>query len=177
MGKESCQGRPMSDSGIPHRVRSVRQERRLSQNRLNDVSGCSSGYINRLESGKLAKRGVATDISERIAAALGVNADWLVRGVGERDAVPLPEGIADLPEEALVAVRVAIGRDVSPNLAVERARQHIADHGASSLKTQAWVATSSCAARSTSSIMTEHKCPISELCSSPIGHCRSHPYG
>ncbi len=81
----------------------------VSANRANDLAGFpSDGYVSRISTG--ARKKVDLGMLERLAAALRVRFDWLVRGVGDMDLPPDPAEAAKLPERALVALRVAVGR-------------------------------------------------------------------
>lgn len=60
----------------------------ISKNELNERCGFADGSISRISTRRSAPRSETTEI---IAAALGVNFDYLTRGVGPRDVVGIPE--------------------------------------------------------------------------------------
>jgi transcriptional regulator with XRE-family HTH domain len=101
------------------RLEQLRESDRLSANRVNELAGFrSDGYVSRISTG--ARKKVDPEALERLAAALRVRFDWLVRGVGEMELDPDPPQSEHLPEKAKVALRVAIGRGVDMATALER---------------------------------------------------------
>lgn len=61
-------------------LRRARQSKELSQEELADLAGLHRTYVSSVER---KRRNISIDNMERLAAALGVNVTYLLRGTGE----------------------------------------------------------------------------------------------
>jgi transcriptional regulator with XRE-family HTH domain len=62
---------------IGERIRDIREQKRLTQDRLAEISGISKGFLSDLENDK---RNVSSEYILRIANALGASVDFLLTG-------------------------------------------------------------------------------------------------
>ena len=62
---------------VGDRIREVREHRRLTQDRLAEVTNISKGFLSDVENNK---RNVSSEYLLRIANALGANVDYLLKG-------------------------------------------------------------------------------------------------
>lgn len=83
------------------RIREQREERRWTQEKLAQLAGMSKGFLSDLENNKA---NVSAEYLLRIANALGVSLDYLLRGdVGQQEAerapVQIPRELSELAQE------------------------------------------------------------------------------
>ena len=83
---------------IGERIRKSRQEARISQEELAEYAGISGSYISDIEAGK---RNFSVDVLMKIAEALQVSTDWILRAdtpgtaaVLNRDVERILEGLS-----------------------------------------------------------------------------------
>lgn len=129
--------------GVPDlaaRIEQRLEELGLSLNKAGELAGWVPGYLSRVKHRK--RRSVGPEMLERLAAALRVHFDWLQRGVGEKELGPDPAGAEGLPERAVVGMRVAIGRGLPADEALERLQAYCKEHPrrVEGLGTQEWIA-------------------------------------
>lgn len=84
-------------SDLGKRVTKLREISGLSSRALSELAGLSHGALGQLERGELAD--LTTGSANRLAAALGVSIDFLVRGNGE---MPTEERVRAAVESARV---------------------------------------------------------------------------
>lgn len=74
---------------IGQRIRNYRNQQKLSQEKLADISGCHPTYIGQLERGE---KNATLESIEKIASALGVSLSELFEKLGDehsKDSIPL----------------------------------------------------------------------------------------
>ena len=92
---------------IGERIRKSRQEARISQEELAEYAGISGSYISDIEAGK---RNFSVDVLMKIAEALQVSTDWILRAdtpstaaVLNRDIERILDGLsADEPNDVML---------------------------------------------------------------------------
>lgn len=77
---------------LGERLKNRRQELRLSQQELSDITGVRRATISELESGK--QQGMTVDTAKALARALGVSIDYLVGTWDESKGHPEPAALA-----------------------------------------------------------------------------------
>jgi transcriptional regulator with XRE-family HTH domain len=82
---------------FPERLRMARELGDLASYELAELAGVSGGYPGHLEKGR--RKNPGSDVASKIARALGVSLDWLLRGEGPA------------PTKAQVQAAVAVARD------------------------------------------------------------------
>ena len=65
---------------VGDRIREIRESKRLTQDKVAEVTGISKGFISDVENNK---RNVSSEYLLRIANALGASVDYLLRGPSE----------------------------------------------------------------------------------------------
>ena len=82
------------------RIREIREERGLTQDRLAELAGISKGFLSDVENNK---RNISSDNLLKIADALGASADYLLRGETKqsrgRTPVVIPSELSQAAEE------------------------------------------------------------------------------
>lgn len=89
------------------RIRSARERRRWTQERLAEAAGISKGFLSDIENDK---RNISSESALKIADALGISLDYLLRGQsGERERqrqpVSIPPELSRLAEEMELSYR------------------------------------------------------------------------
>jgi transcriptional regulator with XRE-family HTH domain len=123
-------------SPLGERIKEARLARGLSTNKANELCGFAGGYLSRVERGE--RESPRGNTSELIAAALGVNLQWLMTGFGARDTGH------DLSGEGLqpwveVAGRIWMARGRSRVDVLTALRAAVAATGYTTLKPLGWV--------------------------------------
>lgn len=67
----------MSDEHVGERIRSLREKRNYSRQKLAELAGLSTGYLYEIESGR---KSFSADVLCRIAEALSTSCDYIMLG-------------------------------------------------------------------------------------------------
>jgi transcriptional regulator with XRE-family HTH domain len=87
---------------VGDRIREVREHRRLTQDRLSEITDISKGFLSDVENNK---RNVSSEYLLRIANALGANVDYLLKGesssaeVNAHTPVMIPQALSEAAHE------------------------------------------------------------------------------
>jgi transcriptional regulator with XRE-family HTH domain len=103
VGVDNCQ--PLEVQTLGERLKATRLEMKLGTNELTRRAGISNGVVTRLEKNQGKRPG--HDILARLAGALGVRVDWLVRGEEPKLA---PGGPVDFSEAGAVGSSAPTGK-------------------------------------------------------------------
>lgn len=88
-------------ASVGERIRYVREQRRMTQERLAETTEISKGFLSDVENGK---RNVSSDYLLRIADALGTSVDYLLKG--DSAFVEVPKAVVIPPELSEAAHRL-----------------------------------------------------------------------
>jgi transcriptional regulator with XRE-family HTH domain len=116
---------------LAERIEELRKERGISKNQVNTRCGFSDGYVSRLTSGKSMRENPRRPTLEVLAAALSASFDYLVRGVGPKEAPAVPESWDFSRRE--VAMRALVGRGIEPDRVAVVVERMIEEMGQSAL--------------------------------------------
>jgi transcriptional regulator with XRE-family HTH domain len=83
------------------RVKTAREQRRWTQEQLADAAGISKGFLSDVENNK---RNISSESALKIADALGISLDYLLRGESgrperQREPVRIPPELSDAAED------------------------------------------------------------------------------
>ena len=89
------------------RVKAAREKRNWTQEQLADTAGISKGFLSDIENDK---RNISSESALRIADALGISLDYLLRGETgrqerEREPIKIPQELSQLAEELGLSYR------------------------------------------------------------------------
>jgi transcriptional regulator with XRE-family HTH domain len=89
------------------RVRAAREKRNWTQEQLAEAAGISKGFLSDIENDK---RNISSESALKIADALGISLDYLLRGETgrqemEREPIKIPQELSQLAEELGLSYR------------------------------------------------------------------------